>query len=434
MKKRALLIMVAGLFLTAQFGGTAGAVTVTPAVDNALANLVTLQQPDGSYVGFDGTINATIGVVLADAATDRDPRLIKPGGVSPVDYLASQSGLLGDPTTAPTNTAKIAQLILALTSIGEDPYSFGGVDWIALLNSTYNPATGKYGSFYIHHPWAILALASADVNVPAEAIAYLDTSQEDNGAFAFNGKGTGGDTNATALCLQALAAIGEPASSTRVQNAVAYLHTQQNTDGGFPWANPSAWGTDSDSCSTAWVIQGLVAAGEDPAGANWTSGGNTPLDFLAGMQNPSGAFGLMKSWSADDLMSTYQAVPAMLCRAFPFYASFESGNPTASPAPATPGTSADTGATTGQSSFKSGKSKTSASAGAAATAGQTSINGKISKLTSTSSDAKKGKGATGGSIGAGNTLKKILYTFFGFLGGSAAFLAVITVKRRFGET
>lgn len=434
MKKRALVLLLTGLFLSAQFGGIASGVTTAPAVGSALANLASQQQADGSYVDFDGTINATLGVVLADAAADRDPRLSRNWGASAIEYLASQSALLGDPTTASTNTAKIAELILALSSIGEDPYTFGGVDWIALLNSTYNPATGRYGSFFIHHPWAILALKSADVAIPADAAAFLFASQEASGAFSFNGKGTGADTNATALCVQALAALGETPSSPTIQNALAYLRTQQNDDGGFPWDKTSSWGTDSDASSTSWVIQGLVAAGEDPAGVGWARSGGTPMDFLIGMQNPSGAFGLMKSWSSDNFMATYQAVPAMLGRAFPFYATFDSGNPATQPAPVTPGTSTDAGAATGQTSLKSGKSKTSNSAGASNAAGQAATNGKISKLSSTSSDAKKSKGVTGGSIGAGNTLKKILYTFFGFLGGSVAFLAVITVKRRFGET
>jgi hypothetical protein len=426
------MFLTAFTFLLIQYGGVAGAATVTPAVDSALTYLTSQQQADGSYIGFDGTINATIGVVLADAAADRDPRLIRNGGASPVEYLASQSALLGDPATASANTAKIAQLVLALMSIGEDPYSFGGVDWIALINSTYDPATGKYGSFYIHHPWAMLALASAGVTVPGEAVAFLQTNQEDSGAFAFNGKGTGADTNATALCLQALVASGEPVSSARVQNAVAYLHTQQNTDGGFPWANPSLWGTDSDSCSTAWVIQGLVAAGEDPAGSAWTSGGNTPFDFLAGMQNPSGAFGLMKSWSVDDLMSTYQAVPAMLACPFPYYADFGGGgggNPVVQPAPENPGSTTGTGDV--QSTGSSAKNKkSSATAAAGTTAIQASADGKISKLTPESTDAKKNKSVAAGTMEPAGTLKKILYAFFGFIGGSVAFLAVVTVKRR----
>lgn len=437
MKNRACLLLSVVLVLSAQFSGLAGAVTAGPAVDNAMANLSSQQLADGSYVDFDGSINATLGVVLADAAAGRDPRLIRNGGASAIEYLASQSALLGDPATASTNTAKIAELILALSSIGEDPYAFGGVDWIALLNSTYDPATGKYGSFFIHHPWAILALKSAGVTIPADAAAFLLASQEASGAFSFNGKGTGADTNATALCLQALTAIGETPSSLTIQNALAYLRTQQNDDGGFPWDKTSPWGTDSDASSTSWVIQGLVVAGEDPFGAGWARSGGTPMDFLTGMQNPSGAFGLMKSWSSDNFMATYQAVPALLGRPFPFYADFgggDGGNPATQPAPATPGTSTDTGDTTVQSPSKSGKGKTTALAGAAVTAGQTSTNGTIAKLSSTSSDASKSKNTTGGSLGASGTLKKILYTFFGFLGGSVAFLAVITVKRRFGET
>ncbi len=441
MKRKLVCLVAIVMFILTQLGGMAGAVTVTPAVDSALANLASQQQADGSFVGFDGTINATIGVVLADAASDRDPRLMKTGGASPLDYLATQSALLGDAATAKTNTAKIAQLILALTSIGEDPHTFGGVDWISLLNSTYDPAAGKYGSFFTHQPWAMLALAAAKESIPAEAVAYLIANQEDNGSFGFSGRGFGGDTNMTALCLQALAATGEPPSSTRVQNAVAYLHTQQNTDGGFPYAIPSPWGgdTSSDSCSTAWVIQGLVAAGEDPAGFAWTSSGNTPFDFLSGMQNPSGAFGFAKSWSADDLMTTYQVVPALLSRPFPFYADLSGGVPVTTPGPSAPGTSPtpsspddlsaqSTGAFARGSSLSAAKAVSAATQSAGAAAQDTS-------LTKTSSGKGNGKGApVTGANGISNILKKLLYGVFGFLGGSVVFLAVAFVTRRIGLT
>jgi hypothetical protein len=315
---RLVIFLIVVLFIVMNGAKCLAADSSTDAVvGNALNYLKTQQQADGSWVNFDGAINATLGSTLAIAAAGQDPALWTSSGNSPFDYLISQAGLLSDEATVGMNAAKISQLILALVASGKDPHAFAGVDWIIMLNKAYEPSTSRYGTFFIHHPWAVLALKAAGESVPDTAIAYLRDSQESNGAFAFNGKGTGADTNATSLCVEALIAAGEPQSSDTVTKALAYLHTQQNEDGGFPWANPSDWGTDSDSCSTSWVVQALIAAGEDPTGDVWTKNGNDPYSFLTGMQNASGALGFMKSWSVDDLMSTYQGIPALCGQAFP---------------------------------------------------------------------------------------------------------------------
>jgi hypothetical protein len=57
--------------------------------------------------------------------------------------------------------------------------------------------------------------------------------------------------------------------------AVAYLQTQQNSDGGFG----SGFSPDSTLSSTADVVLALVAVGADPAA--FDQGGNTPLSYLA---------------------------------------------------------------------------------------------------------------------------------------------------------
>lgn len=315
---RVLAGFLAALGMTIMLGSVCLAADNQTTIDNALTYLRSQQQPDGSWVGFDGGINATIGSTIAVASTGQDPETWTSGGNSPFDYLESQAALLSDEASIGANTAKISQLILALVASGKDPHSFAGVDWAATLNKAYDPTTSRYGTFFIHQPWAILALDAAGDPIPTEAIGFLKDSQETDGGFAFNGKGTGSDTNATALCTEALITAGEAPSSDTITKVLAYLHTQQNDDGGFPWSNPSAWGPpDSDTCSTAWVVQSLIAAGEDPAGGTWTKAGNDPFNFLTGMQNASGALGFMKSWSADDLMSTYQTIPALEGKAFP---------------------------------------------------------------------------------------------------------------------
>jgi iron complex transport system substrate-binding protein len=63
-------------------------------------------------------------------------------------------------------------------------------------------------------------------------------------------------------------------SDARIQQALGYLRTLQNDDGGF--SNP---GEESSLSNTQWVIMALVAAGENPH--DWTKNGQSPIDYLS---------------------------------------------------------------------------------------------------------------------------------------------------------
>lgn len=80
----------------------------------------------------------------------------------------------------------------------------------------------------------------------------------------------------------AQAAPAEDTVQAAAARGLAYLKSVQNADGGFP-AQP---GGKSDGLVTAWVVLALRAQGEDPCGANWSRGGNTPLTFLLNDKEP----------------------------------------------------------------------------------------------------------------------------------------------------
>jgi hypothetical protein len=118
--------------------------------------------------------------------------------------------------------------------------------------------------------------------------------------------------------VQALIAAGEASDSDAVTLALAYYKEIQNEDGGWPYQNPSDYGTATDANSTAVTIQAIIAAGQDPAGAGWTTGeGNTPDAALAALQNESGAFAWQAAIPDDNLLATVQALPAVAGKAFP---------------------------------------------------------------------------------------------------------------------
>jgi len=280
------------------------------ALNTSLAWLRTQQQADGSFpAAFGSPAGITCDVVLAAASVGQDPATWKasPGGPSAMDYLA---GAVGDYATAAAPTGK---LIVAVAAAGMDPADFGGHDLPSLLQ-TFHGGSG-YGASAMDQAWAILGLAAIRHQVPVSDVIVLRDYQQANGGWE-GAPGWGTDTNTTALAAQALIAAGEPVTSAVISNTLGYLQGQQNDDGGFPYTKPSAWGDDSDANSTAYVIQGLIATGENPSGAAWTKTGGNPVAALLGFQLPSGPF----EWQpgmGENLLATAQAIPALAGKPLP---------------------------------------------------------------------------------------------------------------------
>lgn len=155
---------------------------------------------------------------------------------------------------------------------------------------------------------------------------YLKNLQQSNGGWEWS-PGWGTDTNTTALALQALIASGEPVSSTLVTEGLVYLKSAQNDDGGFPYDPVSPWGTASDANSTAYVIQAILAAGQDPMSAAWQKNGKDPYAFLLTLQMADGSFE-WQSGSGSNQLATAQSIVALLGRTFPLRAAQLNGCPT----------------------------------------------------------------------------------------------------------
>jgi prenyltransferase beta subunit len=166
--------------------------------------------------------------------------------------------------------------------------------------------------------WAILALVTAGEKVDEVSIQWLKSKQDVSGGYAIDPNTTlSADTNSTSLAIQALVAAGVKPSDPSVKKAIEFLKTQQNKDGGFPFVTPSSFGTDSDTTSTAWVLQALVATGQDIESKTWIKAAITPMGFLMSMQNASGGFAYQKAVPDDSLLSTAQAIPALMGKPFP---------------------------------------------------------------------------------------------------------------------
>jgi prenyltransferase beta subunit len=316
MRNRTIIIT---LVLAALLAGALPAVAAVAAVDTAAAldYLKTQQNVDGGFGSSfspDSSVSSTADVVLAIVAAGGDVGGFDQGGNTPLTYLEAN-------VASAATGGDLAKLIMAAIAAGQNPREFGGADSVAKLESMI-AADGKVGGdmdTFFSHCLGVLALASAQRAIPASSVEYIKSSQQDGGAWAWDGSAeTAADTNTTALAVQALVAAGEAADGEAVSKALDYYRGVHNQDGGWPYQNPSDFGTATDANSTAVAIQALIAAGQDPGGSDWTTDeGNTPITALEALQNESGAFAWQAAVPDDNLLATLQALPALAGKAFP---------------------------------------------------------------------------------------------------------------------
>jgi prenyltransferase beta subunit len=293
-------------------------------ITDGLTWLKTQQQADGGFTnGFSegSDLGTTCDIVLAIAAGGQDASTwVSDDGNSPLDYLYAQ--VAGG---AVDKLGLKAKVVLALLSTGQDPDAFAGSNLVAELNAAYDEGTSRYGETIFDHALVMLALSNAGQPVPDGAAQYLVDNQGDDGAWALFGtaEAGAGDTNTTAIAVQALLATGH---QDEIGGAFAYLHGVQNDDGGFPYQNPSDYGTDTDANSTAIVLQALLAAGESLS--DWAPDGTSPLDALDALHDAgSGAFSWQAAVPGPNVLATAQAIPAIVGHTFSELPSVEAAQP-----------------------------------------------------------------------------------------------------------
>jgi hypothetical protein len=281
----------------------ASPVSIGDPVAAASAWLVSQQLEDGSFPGFSGTADAgtTADSLIALAAASAE-------GVDVADAIDRAAAYLdaNGADYANKGVGAAAKLVIALEAAGGDVSKFTGVDLLATVTKAPADANGLYGAGVFDHAYVILALAAAGESVPQTAIDAFAKTQIADGSWGFDGKTTAGngDTNTTALAIQALVAAGQ-AQNPIVAKGLAFLKANQTAAGNFPYqGGPAAPG---DANSTALVVQAIVAAGQDPASAAWNNASAALLAF----QNADGAFRYQTSPPDDNLFATVQSLPAV---------------------------------------------------------------------------------------------------------------------------
>ncbi|MHB8573287.1 MAG: prenyltransferase/squalene oxidase repeat-containing protein [Candidatus Dormibacteria bacterium] len=267
---------------------------------HALGWLSTQVGPDGSVAGSAGT---TEDVVFGAVSSGVDPSTLGSGSANPVAYLSSnQAGIATDVASAgklalALRAARLSDAAVVTQVTSGDPvstidYAFG----ILALS-----AAGKT----VFAGW-VSTLRSIQITTGADAGSWAYCGDTTSGACA----GTGGDSNSTALAIQALRAAGALPNDSAINSAITYLHADQArfSSGGFGYdLNP--WTTASDANSDAYVLEALTSAGQDACGTAWQVSGHSAVQDLETLQNGDGSVAY-QSGDGALLDTTYATVQA----------------------------------------------------------------------------------------------------------------------------
>lgn len=303
----------------AQSAATPEAPGPDPALIRAVDYLLGQQGEDGGFLGLEGepdpgiTIDAVFALKAAgqrgvDTAAAIDRALV---------YLEAAGGAYAEQGAGQT-----AKLALAVIAGGKDPLDFGEGRANLVAGLTAPPAmtsatplagpASLYGESVFNHALVLLAMSAAGEPVPDTAIAVLRETQLEDGAWGFAGtvEPGSGDSNTTALVIQALVATGN-GTDPMVDAALSYLNGLRTELGQVRFDDSPA--AMADANSTALTVQALIATGQDPSSAEW---GNVARG-LAAFQNVSGGFRYVDAEPGDNLLATVQAIPALAGYALP---------------------------------------------------------------------------------------------------------------------
>jgi energy-coupling factor transport system substrate-specific component len=275
-----------------------------------LGYLTSAQNADGGFGAAGGQRSGelyTAWVAMGLAAAGRNPASVKRGGHSLLDSLRGEASTL-------ESLGDVERTVLAARACGASAYSFAGRNLVAEVLR----ARGRDDSFDEQvnlTAFAIFSLRavghSASFSPIREAAGWIERQQNRDGGFGFGGRGSHSDVDDTGAALQALAAAG--AHNARVLGlAVAYLTRSQSPDGGFP----QQYGGESNAQSTAWAVQGLIAAGKSP-GSVRRRGSRTPIAYLESLLAPNGSVRYSRTSAQTPAWVTAQALIALAGKTFP---------------------------------------------------------------------------------------------------------------------
>jgi energy-coupling factor transport system substrate-specific component len=288
----AALLLAAGL----------SAPTPAQAQSASVGYLQRAQNADGGWGGTPGqasTAMVTGWTALGLAAAGHSPASVH-RRASALAYVRAHPG---------SDTGDIERTILVLATAGRVPEAL--VSRLARRRTPDGSFSGRVNTT----AFAVLGLRAAgrsrDDRAVRGAASWILRQANRDGGFSFARRGSPSGIDDTGAAIQALAAAGLRTTRT-VRRAAAYLAERQNPDGGFPLVP----GAGSNAQSTAWAIQGLLAAGRDPALVR-RGGGRDGLAYLRSLTAPNGEIRYSRTSRQTPVWVTGQALMALARKPLP---------------------------------------------------------------------------------------------------------------------
>jgi energy-coupling factor transport system substrate-specific component len=291
---------------SAAAAATAARVNVSP----ELGYLASAQDSDGGWGAAAGQPPSELysaWVALGLAAAGHSPQGVRRDGHTVLEALRAQAGTLEGP-------GDLERTMLALRACGAPVTSLAGKNLLAGLLH-YRAADGSFSNQVNLTAFAVFALRAAGYPASNSTVraagAWIAGQQDSDGGFNFAERGGSSDVDDTAAALQGLLDAGIHGGAG-VSRAVAFLVHAQNPDGGFP-EQP---GGESNAQSTAWAVQGLVAAGLDVEAVRHR-GSRSPLGYLESLVAPNGSVRYSRTSAQSPVWVTAQALTALARAPFP---------------------------------------------------------------------------------------------------------------------
>lgn len=295
-------------------------------IDKALLYLHSVQNPDGGFPSQKGGISSNavtswVMMALASAGEDIKDKKWAPAGNTAPDYMNNCQQPLA-------SSCDYARTLLGMTAARQGT-KYQKED-LLLKIAAFQQTNGQYAQlgkgekgFINAHMWSVMALSSAGQEIPnkAKAREWLQLRQNKDGGFGW-GEGIASDADDTAVAVQVMVLLGaEPASSPSLKRALAYLKTCQKADGGF--GSSSLTANKSNASTDSWVIQGLLACGENPLSAKWSLKGKNALVHLCSLQSKNGSFNWMPGVASSPVITTAYALMALKQSPLPVNISYD---------------------------------------------------------------------------------------------------------------
>lgn len=259
-----------------------GGNSTTPSfsIPNAVNYLEGIQSPDGSFGGSElYTDWAVIALASYNIKSSVKDNIL--------NYLKSHNNIS-------SNLTDNERRAIVLLTLGENPYSFDGTNYIQAIIKSFDGTQFGDTSLVNDDIFAIIPLYKAGYTTNDEIItkdiSYIISKQKSNGSWEDS-------VDMTSAGIQALSLYNNaPGVASSINLASSYLQSMQQGDGGF-----------GNVSSTAWAMQASGAIG-----ANWSKASKNGLDYLAINQISDG--GLLPATESlpNRIWNTSYAIPGAL--------------------------------------------------------------------------------------------------------------------------